>query len=72
MPNSLKLLRASMSDVMIQISTSKSRLVNIFKIRSNEILYTPSILLGTSQVDLKTNQHQPYEYTKTTKLYTLN
>lgn len=72
MPNSLKLLKASMGDVMIQISTGKSRLANVFKIRSNEILYTPSILLGTSQVDLKTNQHQSYEYIKTTKFYTLN
>ena len=33
MLNPSKLLKASMGDIMIQISTGKSRLVNIFKIR---------------------------------------
>lgn len=42
-------------DIMIHISTGKSRLANIFKIRSNEISWPSSILFGTSQVALKTN-----------------
>lgn len=57
MLNPLKLLKAVIGDVMIQISTGKSWLANIFKTRYNKMSQPPVILSGTSQVDLKANQH---------------
>lgn len=57
MLNPLKLLKVVTGDVMIQISTGKSWLANIFKARYNKMSQPPVILSGTSQVDLKANQH---------------